>query len=62
MNDYAATQVLLLCRMTQRYAHQRPDHDTNIVINDRLRPVVLARFRKAQHRLNMAAPKRRVTA
>lgn len=58
MNDYATTQVLLLCRMTRRYAQQRPDADTAIVTDALLRPVVLKRFRKAQHRLQMAAPRK----
>lgn len=62
MTDYATTQVLLLCHMTERYAHERPNPDTCIVTDALLRPVVLKRFRKAQRRLNMAHPWRKVTA
>lgn len=51
--DYLATQVLLLCDMTARYAHER-DVNTNVVIDSQLRPAVFNRFRKAKRRANMA--------
>lgn len=51
--DYAATQVILLCDMTERYGVQvSPD----VWVAGRLRPAVRKRFDKAKRRASMACP------